>query len=121
MKKLIIILGLTSLTGFAQAGHLTATQVQQKATAITRTMAKELYLNENEYIRLKAMNIQKLVALNAILENHGNNPALANTMIQEIELAYHKQLAEVFSTKQMQHYLAWQQASKTDFTSFLTE
>jgi hypothetical protein len=121
MKKLIVILGLASVTGLAQAKELTTSQVQQKATEITRAMAQDLKLNEHEYIKLKAMNIQKLVALNAILENHGNNSALANTMMQEIELAYHKQLAEVFSQKQMQHYLAWQQASKTDFTSFLEE
>lgn len=121
MKKLMIILGLASATGLAQAKELTTTALKQKATAITRAMINDLKLNEHEYIRLKAMNIQKLVALNAILENHGDNPALANTMIQEIELAYHKQLAEVFSTKQMQHYLAWQQASKTDFTSFVAE
>ena len=121
MKTLftLIFLGM-ALSGATQVPH-SETGLAQRATTISRVMTNELHLNEQEYIQVKNLTLEKLRALQTITENYAYNPRLRDRKLSEIENAYQRQLRYTLSARQVEQYLAGHQETAPVLSSLPQE
>ncbi|KAA9340072.1 hypothetical protein [Adhaeribacter soli] len=121
MKKLIIFLFMAGTLAVAKADEQTPAKINEKATALTRTMARELQLNELEYIKVKALNTEKLAALFEARNAYQNDPEMQERKFAELEQSYDQELTQLLNRNQYEKYLAWERTSNESLTSFLAE
>ena len=112
MKQFFTLVLILVSFSFAQAGNKYAvskgTEEQLKTQAIeqTRELAVKLGLNEAEYIRVKNITFQKLVALKEAEGMYAHNAEMKAKKLQGIEEEFNQQLAAALSAKQHKSYMA---------------
>ena len=105
----------------AKAADQTPAKINEKATELTRTMTRELQLNEQEYIKVKALNSEKLAALYDARNAYRNDPEMQERKFAELEQSYNQELNQLLNRNQYERYLAWERTSNESLTSFLAE
>lgn len=114
MKKILLSLALvicTTLIGFGQDLN---TSTEKRVNLITRVMASQLGLNESEYLRLKAMNRERVVKSDEIAELYAQNPALQAQKMQELEESFDKKFRAMLSPSQAAAYAAYRLSPDTE-------
>ena len=112
MKQFFTLVLILVSFSFAQAGNKYAvskgTEEQLKTQAIeqTRELAVKLGLNEAEYIRVKNITFQKLVALKEAEGMYAHNAEMKAKKLQGIEEEFNQQLAAALPAKQHKSYMA---------------
>ncbi|WP_299820516.1 hypothetical protein [uncultured Pontibacter sp.] len=108
MKNLFLLIVITVISAtnvFAQYGDYTLTREQEaKCTELTRAMVNELRLNEMEYIKLKALNREKIAAEDATRESLKDNVAALELKLQEIETDFETKLTAILNANQLQAF-----------------
>ena len=79
-------------------------EIERKCTRVTQAMAQELRLTEMGYIQLKALNYERMVKTEAVVEAYGNNESLMREKMEEVEEAYEKGIATILTPKQLEAY-----------------
>ena len=105
MKKLVTSAFLLLVLVSAQAAD-TPEQIKTKATEATRQLAQKLGFNEQEYIKVKAYTVEKLIAVKEINEMYSNDADMRAKKLQAIEEAYQKNVVAVLSPKQTENFMA---------------
>ena len=108
MKNLLtIFLGLifSLVTLSLQAQDLNA-----RADAQTRQMATQLKLNDSDYMRLKALNFNRLAKIDALASLREQDHRYLDLRLDEIEEDYHTELYSMLKPKQ---YAAFMEYKKT--------
>jgi len=77
-------------------------------------MTAELGLNESEYIRLKALNRERIVKGDEISEFYSNNPQIKAQKLQELENNFDKKFKAMLSPSQLAAYAAYKHDPETD-------
>ena len=106
MKKLFTSAFLFLVFLSAQAAQDTPDQIKAKATETTRTLAQKIGLNEQEYIRIKAYTVEKLMAVKEVNEMYANDAEMRTKKLQAIETEYNKSVVAVLSPKQNESFMA---------------
>ncbi|MBK0403652.1 hypothetical protein I5M27_11695 [Adhaeribacter sp. BT258] len=121
MKTLftLVFLGV-ALSGAAQTS-ISESELAHNATTISRVMAKKLQLNEQEYIQIKSLTLEKLRTVNEIIENYAYNPTLRSLKLEEAENAYQRQIRHALSARQVEQYLARHEEAESVLTSMPLE
>ena len=112
MKSFFTTLLLVLTLAVAQAGTKqniskgTEEQLKTQAIEQTRQLAGQLGLNEADYIRVKNITFQKLVAVKEAEEMYANNAEMKAKKLQVIQEEFNQQLAGALSAKQHRTYMA---------------
>ncbi len=120
MKKFILVAIVSFLFGtssFAQGDATTLSpKTESVCTEITRTMARELHLNEMEYIKLKDINRERLVKTEELVQASSENAAALKEGLREIEVSYEQKLATFLTPKQQTAYANYKkETARTQF------
>ncbi|GEO02603.1 hypothetical protein AAE02nite_02670 [Adhaeribacter aerolatus] len=105
MKKLITSVFLLLVLVSAQAAD-TPEQIRANATKTTRELAQKLGFNEQEYIKVKAYTLEKLIAVKEVSQMYSNDADMRNKKLQAIEEEYQKNVVAVLSPKQTESFMA---------------
>ncbi|MGV3504335.1 MAG: hypothetical protein ACO1O1_11550 [Adhaeribacter sp.] len=87
---------------------------EKRVNLITRVMATQLGLNESEYLRLKALNRERVVKSDEIAELYGQNQALQAQKMQELEESFDKKFRAMLSPSQAAAYAAYRLSPDTE-------
>jgi len=106
MKKLFTSAFLFLVLVSAQAANDTPDQIKAKATATTRELAQKIGLNEQEYIKVRAYTLEKLVAVKEITEMYSNDVEMRDKKLQALDEEYNKNVMAVLSPRQHESFMA---------------
>jgi len=106
MKKLFTSALLFVVLVSAQAAQDTPDQIKAKATETTRQLAQKIGLNEQEYIRIKAFTVEKLMAAKEVNEMYANDADMRTKKLQAIDEEYNKNVLATLSPKQHENFMA---------------
>jgi hypothetical protein len=124
MKKFTYSLALflvMSASVFATDRAKPAADAQTRASQITRMMVDELRLNEAEYIRLRTLNVDRLLQVEEVAFLYKNDLLIKDTKLKEVEENFDRQLQAVLSASQMKAYVAFKQNPPVNYAAFISE
>ncbi|MFC5271011.1 hypothetical protein [Adhaeribacter terreus] len=117
MKKLFTLFFLGMAFAATAQSRTSEPELANNAAAISRVMAHDLQLNEQEYIQIKNLTFEKLRTMAEIQDNYAYNPRLRNLKLEETEKAYQWQVRHALNAKQVEQYLAWHESAEAVLTS----
>ncbi|MCJ8166714.1 DUF2806 domain-containing protein [Pontibacter sp. E15-1] len=109
MKKFLLfafvsILFVANASAQATIGGPINARVEAACTEITRTMARELHLNELGYIKLKELNRGHLAKIDALVQTYEAQDVKLKEEMEKLELAYEEALTTLLTPKQQEVY-----------------
>jgi hypothetical protein len=87
--------------------------VTTEATEFARQLVSQVQLNEMEYIKVRALTIEKLEKTAEIRSMFGSNPEVLAQKIAETEKYYNDGLQQILNPKQFAGYVAFSNSLKT--------
>ena len=105
MKKLFTSAFLLFIMFSAQAAD-TPEQIRSKATETARQLSQKIGFNEQEYIKVKAYTLEKMIAAKEVNEMYSNDPEMRAKKLQAIEEEYLKNVVAILSPKQTESFVA---------------
>lgn len=72
-------------------------------------------LNEIGYIKLKALNRERIATTENLLKNHTGDEQQLNLRLQELEIAYDEHVKSFLNANQLQAYANYKQQGSTNF------
>jgi hypothetical protein len=114
MKNALLSLALFTLTIFTASAQNISDSADKRITLITRVMTAELGLNESEYIRLKALNRERIVKGDEISEFYSSNPEMKAQKLAELENNFDKKFKAMLSPSQLAAYAAYKHDPESD-------
>ena len=115
MKKFTLSIAFAlsvTFAGFAQE-QPTAKGLDSQVTEQTRELARELGLNEREYITLRQLNQEKISKTAEVESMYSNDPSMRDMKIREIDEHFDARLIAVLNPKQQEAYAEYKQESTT--------
>lgn len=106
------------VTAVAQTGT-TNPIVDQVSTELTRSMTTELALNENDYIKLKALNEQRLTNATEAAKLYADDEAMRISRLAEIEADYEEKLFKMLNGRQVDAYAVFKEKPEASFVSLV--
>ena len=112
MKKIftsaffVFSLYISSLAPVAVATTGTDEQLKMQAIEQTRQLAARIGLNEADYIRVKNITFERLVAIKEAEEMYAHNPEMKLKKMQAIEETFNQNIASALSARQHKEYVA---------------
>ncbi len=107
MKKLFFALMFCSLSLTVLAsGEPQNEIIQQEATVIARSLVGPLKLNELEYIKVRELTVQRIMALKDIADYYQYDPALMQQKTEAAKVSYERRLRYILNSDQLENYLA---------------
>lgn len=107
MKKFILMAVaalISCATAFAQSNTQLTPEAEARCTELTRKMARELRLNEPEYIKLKALNRERMARTDMAMRQYSDDERLLKQQLTKIASAYEQQLITFLKPDQLQAY-----------------
>jgi len=114
MKKHLLSIIFVLFVSFAVKAQTISDSAEKRIALITRVMAAELGLNEAEYIRLKALNRDRIVKADEIAEYYSNNSEMKTQKLQELESNFDKKFKAMLNPGQLAAYAAYKHDSESD-------
>ena|SRR5687768_5273898 len=114
MKKSLLSLLFLCLVSFAAKAQNVSDSAEKRIALITRVMTAELGLNESEYIRLKALNRERIVKGDEIAEFYSNDPDMKVKKLQELENNFDKKFKSMLNPSQLAVYSAYKHDPESD-------
>ena len=109
MKKMFLVLVLFPLGLIAQAAIEPAyIAIQQEATQIARSLVQPLQLNELEYIQVRELAAQHILALNDIADYYRYDEEMLQKKTEAAKQTYDRKLKYILNSTQLGNYLALQ-------------
>ena len=109
MKKLAFILAILPLGLFAKPGGVIENQdIHQEATEMARKLVGPLQLNELEYIKVKELMAQRIMALKDIADYYQYDPEMLKQKTEDAKIAYERRLRYILNSQQLENYLTLQ-------------
>ncbi|CAA9244610.1 MAG: hypothetical protein AVDCRST_MAG95-1581 [uncultured Adhaeribacter sp.] len=103
---LVFSLYLSTMAPLAVAATGPDEQLKMQAIEQTRQLAARIGLNEADYIRVKNITFQKLVALKEAEEMYAHHAEMRVKKIQAIEEAFNQSMASALPARQHKEYVA---------------
>lgn len=87
-------------------------QLKTQAVEQTRQLAAKIGLNEADYVRVKNIILEKLVAIKEAEAMYANNPDMKRKKLKAIEEAFNQDIAGAMSATQHKDYIALVSSAK---------
>lgn len=107
MKNVLLIIFaffFIDTAALAQSALKLDREAEAHCTEVTRTMARELRLNELGYIKLKELNRERMIATQEVLQNYRNDTHLVEQELEKLALEYDQKLTSFLNANQLQAY-----------------
>jgi hypothetical protein len=114
MKKVLLAISFFFFTVLVSFGQDLSPSAEKRVNLITRVMTAELGLNESEYLKLKALNRERVVKADEIAELYSHDQALQARKLQELENSFDKKFKAMLSPSQLAAYSAYSQSPDTE-------
>lgn len=114
MRKVLLSISIFFCATLISFGQDLSPSAEKRVNLITRVMASELGLNESEYLKLKALNRERVVKSDEIAELYSHDQALLDKKLQELETNFDKQFKSMLSPSQLAVYSAYRQSPDTE-------
>jgi hypothetical protein len=103
MKKITLFIALIlGLQGVSlAAGRGEGTGLQARATALTRSIAEKVRLDEGQFVRVKQLNIRMLTEMEDLQTRFAADPALLDQRLAEAQLQYETALTALLRPAQL--------------------
>lgn len=109
MKKIFLALVLLPLGLIAQPSNELANEaIQKEATQMARSLVGPLKLNEMEYIKVRELAVQRVMALNDIADYYQYDQKMMKQKTEAAKVAYERRLKYILNSKQLENYLTLQ-------------
>ncbi|ARS34477.1 hypothetical protein [Pontibacter actiniarum] len=112
MKKFLLVTFTFFLFGtplFAQSVFTLNPEAEARCTELTRKMTAELRLNEFEYIKLKALNRERMAKTDELTRTYSDNLPLLEQKLQELAQVYDQKIVTFLKPDQKQLYAHYKQ------------
>ena len=117
MKKITLfvclLLGVQSAVVAAVAKKEGPTAIQARATALTRSIADKMRLDEGQYLRVKQLNIRMLTEQEDLKTRFAADPAILDQRLADAQVQYETNLVDLLRPAQ----LALFEQSRTSMTA----
>jgi hypothetical protein len=110
MKKVLLSISFLFFTASLSFGQDLSSSAEKRVNLITRVMTAELGLNESEYLKLKALNRERVVKSDEIAELYSHDPDLQAKKLQELDTSFDKKFKAMLSPSQLAAYAAYRQS-----------
>ncbi len=117
MKKAIFTLLLVAALGSWAKAQTIPSSADKRITLLTRVMATELQLNEAEYIKLRALNRERILKSDEVASMYSTDPAILSAKINEVEADFDKQFVTLLNPVQLAAYNTYKQNPDSDLTA----
>jgi hypothetical protein len=114
MRKILLSVSFFFFATCISYGQDLSPSAEKRVNLITRVMAAELGLNESEYLKLKALNRERVVKSDEIVELYSQDQPLMDKKLQELELNFDKKFKAMLSPSQLAAYAAYRQMPDTE-------
>jgi hypothetical protein len=114
MKKSLLFLSFLFFTSFITMAQGVNSSVEKRVSLLTRVMASELGLNEAEYLKLLALNRERVVKSDEIAELYAHDQGLQTKKLLELEASFDKKFKTMLSPTQLAAYKAYSLSPATD-------
>ncbi|MFC6998773.1 hypothetical protein [Rufibacter roseus] len=109
---------LLALAVSAVAQNTPQNPAMEKATTdLTRLMAESMALNEVDYIKLKAINTERLTLTTEVEKLYADDEVMLNSRLQEIEEEYEEKVFKILNSRQVAAYAEFKQRPEANFTT----
>lgn len=98
-----------------------SSSADKRIALLTRVMATELQLNEAEYIKLKALNRERVLKSDEVATMYSNDPAILTAKLNEVESEFDKQFTSLLNPVQLAAYKTYQQEQNSKLTAMQVE
>jgi hypothetical protein len=114
MKKNLLFLSFFFFASFTSMAQDLSSSVEKRVNLLTRIMASELGLNEAEYLKLQALNRERVVKSDEIAELYSHDQALQTKKLLELEASFDKKFKVMLSPTQVAAYNAYRLSPDTE-------
>ncbi|QMU28923.1 hypothetical protein [Adhaeribacter radiodurans] len=105
---------------FGQAQNIPSS-AEKRITLLTRVMATELQLNEAEYIKLRALNRERILKSDEIAAMYNNDPTLVAAKLKEVEVNFDKKFTALLNSVQLTAYKSYKETTDSNLTALQEE
>ncbi|PSR53562.1 hypothetical protein AHMF7605_08495 [Adhaeribacter arboris] len=117
MRKVVLSLIIAAFfSTFTQAQNIPSS-AEKRITLLTRVMATELQLNEAEYIKLRALNRERILKSDEIAAMYSDNPAILASKLKEVETDFDKKFTALLNPVQLAAYKTYQETTDSKLTA----
>lgn len=121
MKKIIFtVVYLFVISTYAVAQDIPAS-AEKRIDLLTRVIATELQLNKGAYLKLKALNRERILKSDEATTMYSDDAAILNAKLTEIAADFDKKFALTLNPVQLAAYNNYQQSSTEPLTALKTD
>ncbi|WP_460892134.1 hypothetical protein [Rufibacter soli] len=95
--------------------------VEKTSLSISRLMAQNMGLNENEYIQVRTLNTERLAKAAEVARMFQNDTENMNAKLHEIDEEFENKLFKILSSRQVDAYAAFKTKPEASFLSLVQE
>ena len=114
MKKHLLFLSFIFFTATLSMAQDLSSSAEKRINLLTRVMASELGLNEAEYLKLQALNRERVVKSDEIAEFYAHDREIQAKKLLELEASFDKKFKAMLSPNQLTAYNAYRQSPDTE-------
>lgn len=90
---------------------------EKRIDLITRVLATELQLNEAAYIKLRALNRERILKADEVAIMYSNDQEIIQAKLAQIEADFDKQFATILNSVQLAAYKSYKEESDEKLTA----
>jgi hypothetical protein len=114
MKKHLLFLIFFFFTATLSMAQDLSSSAEKRINLLTRVMASELGLNEAEYLKLQALNRERVVKSDEIAEFYAHDQEIQAKKLLELEASFDKKFKAMLSPNQLAAYNTYRQSPDTE-------
>ena len=114
MKKTLLFLSFFLFSATLSMAQDLSSSAEKRINLLTRVMAAELGLNEAEYLKLQALNRERVVKSDEIAEFYAHDREIQAKKLLELEASFDKKFKAMLSPNQLAAYNAYRQSPDTE-------
>ncbi|MFB9864612.1 hypothetical protein EFA69_05285 [Rufibacter immobilis] len=95
--------------------------VEKTSTSISRLMLSSMGMNENEYIQVRALNIERLSKAAEVAKTYENDAEMKEARLREIDEEFENKLFRILTSRQVEAYAEFKTRPEANFLSLVQE
>ncbi len=121
MRKVVLGLVVAAFFSTYSEAQTIPSSAEKRITLLTRVMATELQLNEAEYIKLRALNRERILKSDEISAMYNHDPAILTAKLKEVEINFDKKFSALLNPVQLAAYQTYKETTDSNLTALKEE
>ncbi|MDQ3290055.1 MAG: hypothetical protein M3Q05_02075 [Bacteroidota bacterium] len=121
MRKVVLSLIVAASISTLTQAQTIPSSAEKRITLLTRVMATELQLNEAEYIKLRALNRERILKSDEMAAMYGSDSAVLTAKLKEVEVNFDKKFSVLLNPVQLAAYKSYKESTDSNLTALKEE